>query len=117
MKHQKVSKYYETDCRFLNLINIWWTISNSQQSYTPNVLGNAIIFCDKKTDFYRIFTDWIELLCASPSFKLTSHTKSPLVKTRRAQADLITELIDDGYEFVRTARFQSNPIERHFSQY
>ena len=39
---------------FLNLINIWWTISNSKQRYTPNVLRNAIIFVDKKTDFKRL---------------------------------------------------------------
>ena len=32
-------------------------------------------------------------------------------------SDLIVELIDDGYEFVRTARFQSDAIERRFSQY
>ena len=36
---------------FLNLINIWWTISNSKQRHTPDVLGNAIIFGDKKKDF------------------------------------------------------------------
>ena len=41
----------------LNLINIWRTISNSTERYTPNVLGNAIIFGDKKTDYYRIFAD------------------------------------------------------------
>ena len=102
---------------FLNLINIWWTICNSKQRYTPNSLVNAIIFGDKKTDFYRIFADWIELKCASPSFKLTCQTKSGLVTTLRTQADLTDELIDDGYEFVRTARFQSDPIERRFSQY
>ena len=44
-------------------------------------------------------------------------TKSALVTTLHAQADLIDKLIDDGYEFVRTARFQSDPIERRFSQY
>ena len=53
----------------------------------------------------------------SPPFKLTCQTKSALVTTLRAQADLIDKLIDDGYEFVRTARFQSNPTERRFSQY
>ena len=56
---------------FLNLINVCWINSNSKQRYTPNVLENVIIFGDKKTDFYRIFADWIELWCASPSFKLT----------------------------------------------
>ena len=38
------------------------------------------------------------------------------VDVYRPQADLIDELIDDGYEFV-TARFQSDFIERRFSQY
>ena len=91
---------------FLNLINTW--------RYT-NVPGNTIIFGDKKTDLYTIFADWIELWCASPSFKLTYQTKSAWVTTLRAQADRIDELIDDGHEFVRTARFQSYPIERRFS--
>ena len=52
----------------------------------------------KKTDFYRKFADWIDLWCASPFFKLTCQTKSALVITLRAQADLIDELIDDGYK-------------------
>ena len=49
--------------------------------------------------------------------RLTCQTKSGLITTFRAQADLIDELIDDKYKFVRNARFQSNPIERRFSQY
>ena len=49
--------------------------------------------------------------------RLTCQTKSGLVTTFRAQADLIDELIDDKHKFVRNARFQSNPIERRFSQY
>ena len=52
----------------------------------------------KKTDFYRKFADWIDFWCASPFFKLTCQTKSVLVITLRAQADLIDELIDDGYK-------------------
>ena len=68
-------------------------------------------------NFYRIFAHWIELWYASPSFKLTCQTKSALVTTLRAQAELFDELIDDGYEFVRTARFQSDPIERCFLRY
>ena len=102
---------------FLNLINIWWTISNSKHRYIPNVFENAIMFGAKKTNCCRIFADWIELWCASPSFKLTCQTKSALVTTRPAQADIIDELIGDGYEFVRTSRFQSDPIECRFSQY
>ena len=40
-----------------------------------------------------------------------------MITTPEPQADLIYELIDDGYEFVRTTRFQNNPIERRFLQY
>ena len=36
---------------------------------------------------------------------------------RRAPADIIDNLIDDEYEFLRTSRFQSDPIESRFSQY
>ena len=94
---------------FLNLINTWWTISNSKQRYMPTVLGNAITFGEKKTDFYRIFADWIEL------WKLPDQTKSALVTSLRAESDLIDKLIDDGYKFVRFQKFQSNPTERRFS--
>ena len=88
-----------------------------EAEYTPNSLGNAIIFGDKNTDFYRIFADWIEFCCASSSFKLTCETKSALVTTLRPQAGLIDELIDDGYEFVKADRFRSDPIEKRFSEY
>ena len=70
-----------------------------------------------KTEFYRVLDDWIEQLCDSPAFKLTVQTKSALVSTLRAQAILIDELLVDGYQFVRAAQLQSDPIERRFSQY
>ena len=40
-----------------------------------------------------------------------------MITTPEPQADFIYELIDDGCEFVRIARFQNNPIERRFLQY
>ena len=30
---------------------------------------------------------------------------------------LIEDLLKEGYEYVLTARFQSDPLERHFSKY
>ena len=82
---------------FLNLINIWWIISSSR--YTPNVLGNVIIFCYKKTDFYRIFADWIEFWCASPSFKLTCQRQG------RSQTDPIDERRFSQYRQMSGRRF------------
>ena len=102
---------------FLTIFNTLWTISNSKHRFTPNVLGNAIVLEDKKAEFYRVLADWIEQWCDSPAFKLTAQTKSALVSTLRAQAILIDELLVDGYQFVRTARLQSDPIERRFCQY
>ena len=53
-----------------------------------------------------------------PKFCLTTHTCSALVRTLRAQADLIDELIEkDMYDFVMVGRLQSDPLERRFSQY
>ena len=41
---------------------------------------------------------------------------SPLI-TLRSQAMLIDEWLNDGYDFVLTARLQSDLVERRFSQY
>ena len=44
---------------FLNLILTWWTISNSNNKYNPNVLGNAITKGDGKLCFLRnLPTGW-----------------------------------------------------------
>ena len=48
---------------------------------------------------------------------MTTQTSSAFVNTLRSQAMLINELLNDGYDFVLTARLQSDPIERRFSQY
>ena len=39
------------------------------------------------------------------------------MRTLRAQALLITTLLQEGYESVLTARFQTDPLERRFSRY
>jgi len=40
-----------------------------------------------------------------------------LVRTLRAQAHLIKDLLEENYAFVLTSKLQSDPIERRFSQY
>ena len=103
--------------RFLSLVNIWWNIANSKVKFSPNPLSSAIVFGDKKTEFYREFANWIDKWSISPSFTLTKQTASALSSTLRAQSLLISELLDCGYEYVLTSRLQSDPIERRFSQY
>ena len=102
---------------FLSIFNKWWTIANSKQIFCANVLGNAIVSGDKKSDFYRALADWIEQWCQSPHFTLTAQTASALTSTLRSHAILIDELVNEGYSFVMTSRLQSDPIEKRFSQY
>ena len=102
---------------FLSIFNKWWTIANSKPRLCLNILGNAIILGDQKTDYYRALADWIEEWCQSPHFTLTTQTASALTKTFRSQALLIDELLSDGYSYVMTSHLQSDLIERLFSQY
>ena len=45
---------------FLNLVNTWWTISNSKNIFnTSNRIGNAAIFNDKKPAFLRSLAQFI----------------------------------------------------------
>ena len=92
------------------LIHTWWTICNSKQRYSANPLGNVIVSNDNKTNLSQ---EW----STSPYFTLTPKTSSALINTLRSQAMLIDELLNDGYDYILTARLQSDPIGRRFSQY
>ena len=50
-------------------------------------------------------------------FTLTAQTSSALVRTLLCLASLIENLLGEGYDFVLTSRFQSDPLERRFGQY
>ena len=92
---------------------------NSKQRLHSNTLGNAIIKGDGKVEFFLSLADWLESWreTAGSVFCLSKQTSSALVKTLRAQAQLIKDLLEENYVFVLTARMQSDPIERRFSQY
>ena len=107
---------------FIKLINIWWTISNSKDRFHSFRIGNAAVEGDKKPLFLRLFADWIEewqaLQCSrSQRFTLTAQTSHALVTTLRCTASLIEDLLGEGYKYVMTARFQTDPLERRFSRY
>ena len=61
----------------------------------------------QKTEFLRALADWIEL---------TPQTASPFTTTFRAHTVLIDDLLRLSV-YVITARLQSYPVERRFSQY
>ena len=107
---------------FLKLINIWWTVSNSKQRFNNNYrLGNAAITGDYKPKFLREFADWVEKWQQSENSKpgafcLTPQTSLALITTLRCTASLIEDLLREGYSYVLTARFQTDPLERRFSR-
>lgn len=103
--------------QFLKIFNTWWKISNSKQRFSSDVISNAIVAGDNKTDFYKSLASWIDNWRESPAFTLTTQTASAFTFTLRSQAMLIDELLGDGYQYVLTGRLQSDPIERRFSQY
>ena len=106
---------------FLRLIDTWWVISNEQQ-FSSRRIGHAVKKGDKKPEFLRKFADWIdewhdEKLPGCQKFTLSAQTASALTRTLRGQAALIEDLLSEGYKYILTARFQSDPLERRFGQY
>ena len=108
---------------FLKVFNTWWIITNSKSKFnTNNRIGNAAILGDNKPDFLKSLADWLEkwkdeALPNCERFTLTGRTCSVLKRTLRCTASLIEDLLSEGYTYVLTSRFQSDPLERRFSQY
>ena len=102
---------------FLELILSWWTIANSNRRFTANFLSNAVVINDGKINFYYNLSDWVESWSKVSDFCLTAQTSKAFVTTLRAQARLMQDLFDDGYEYIFARRFQSDPLENRFSQY
>ena len=48
---------------------------------------------------------------------MTSQAASAFTRTLLFHASLIEDLLEEGYEFVLTWRFQSDPVERRFVHY
>ena len=60
-------------------------------------------------------SDWIESWAQISDFCPTKQTSKAFVKTLRGQAMLMQELLDEGYEFIFTCRFQSDSLENRLS--
>ena len=108
---------------FLTLFSKWWVLSNSKARYsTANYLGNAAVIGDNKQSFLRTMGDWIQnwqenKIPNCEKFTQTSQTASAFVRTLKCHASLIEDLLAEGYDFIMTSRFQSDPLERRFGQY
>ena len=91
---------------FLRLISCWWTIANSRKKLAPSFFNNAVILNGGKIDSYERLSDWIDSWAQISDFCLKKQTSKGFVITLRGQAMLMQELLDEGYEFIFTRRFQ-----------
>ena len=103
---------------FVTLMNGWWTIVNVKTRYSPNPFAHTIVKRDGKVKFLCSFSHWLEewSYISKSIFSFTKQTSEALVKTLRAKSLLICQHQADGYDLIISASFQSDPIERRFSQ-
>ena len=103
---------------FLNLFHKVFVILNAKQEYnTNNRLGHAAVYWDNKPKFLREVADWVEQSSECAYFTFTQQTTKALTTTLRASASLIDDLLGEGYDYVLTARFQTDPLELRYSKY
>ena len=107
---------------FLYLINTWWTISNSKNIYnTNNKIGNAVVANDKKPEFLNALAQYVSEwyntnLKGCQKFSLSAQTSNALIVTLKGTASLIEDLLSEGYDYILTSRFQTDPLEKHFGK-
>ena len=59
--------------------------------------------------------NWVEEWSKCPLFTLTRQTSKALIRTLRGTAYLTNDLLNEGYKYVLTARYQTDPLERQYS--
>ena len=80
-------------------------------------IGNALKMNDSRCDLLSRISLWLENWRDDKTLGLSRQTFDALIKTNRAIADLPNALLSQGYEYVLIGRFQTDPLERRFSQY
>ena len=74
-----------------------------------------MIYGDGKIEFWFSLANWLESWKSSSlSLCLSQQTCDALICTLRAQDRLCTNLFEEGYSFIVTAKFQSDPLEQRF---
>ena len=85
----------QTTDDFLQLFHFWWLIVNSKERFHPNPTGNALKMNDSRCDLLRMISLWLEKWRDNKTLGLSRQTFDALIK----------------------GRFQTDPLERRFSQY
>ena len=105
---------------FLDLVKTWWVISNSRGRFkNRNKLGNAAVRGDGKPQILGSLASCLEnwrsqQVSNAQKCTLIAQTNAALLRTLQCHIALIKDLLSNGQEYVFTARFQSDPIERLF---
>ena len=113
---------HSSAAKILQLFQKWWIICNSKRQFsTTNYLRNAAVLGDEKPSFLRAFSAWLrdwqqEQISNWERFTLTSQTASAFTRTLLCHASLVEDILEEGYEFVLTSRFQGEPTKRRFAQ-
>jgi len=108
---------------FLKLVNLWWTMSNSKMKLNNNFhVGDAARTNDGKPEFLRKLAEWVNNWATlqppgTEKYTLSKQTSSALAVSLACTASLIEDLLGEGYSYVLTARFQTDPLELRFSKY
>ena len=103
---------------FLSPFQKLFGICNAKTEYNiSNMLGNAIVCNYSNPELLLSFVTSIEQCSTCPNFPLTKQTSHALVTSLKATSCLLSELLNEGYKYVLTAIFQSDPLERQFSKY
>ena len=77
---------------------------------------------DLKPQFFQLLYQWISEWTTtqyqdSEKYILSKQTSSALITTLRCTASLINDLLQEGYAYNLTVRFQTDPLELRFSKY
>ena len=90
---------------FLEIFSTWWTILNSKQRFSPNILKNAVINGDKRVFKSSGILDW------------TNTSKCGCIDYYFSCPYCAHRWLTEAYQYVITASLQSYPVGRRFSQY
>ena len=81
-------------------------------------MANVIVEGDGKLLFLISLAVWFSAWSKTRTgLCLSKQTFQALIKTLHEQAQLMTELLQEGYLYVIPAKLQTDPLEKRFSQY
>ena len=100
----------------IRFFSIYLHVTNLKQPFNSSFyLGDAAKSGEKKPEFLRALEDWIESWdklkkSNEEMLTLSAQTSHALRHTLRCHASLLIEdLLQEGYDFVTTIKFQSDP--------